>query len=159
MEGPLLMSASPTTASTAPVRTAQPVVIHRSVTLDVPRRPATLLVSVSAPETGTDLPVILLSHGHGVADYLTSLHGRGPLADFWAAHGFVVIMPTHLDSTTLDRSRQDQPQAPPHWRSRADDISFILDHLDELEAAVPTLAGRLDRDRIAVAGSLSRWRH
>ena len=31
-------------------------------------------------------------------------------------------------------------------------MSHILDHLDDIEAAVPGLAGRLDRDRIAVAG-------
>ena len=31
----------------------------------------------------------------------SSLNGYAPLADYWAAHGFVVIQPTHLDSRTL----------------------------------------------------------
>ena len=53
------------------------------------------------PESGSDLPVILLSHGHGMANFLSSLNGYGPLANFWATHGFVVIQPTHLDSTAL----------------------------------------------------------
>jgi fermentation-respiration switch protein FrsA (DUF1100 family) len=38
------------------------------------------------------------------------------------------------------------------WRFRVEDLKRILDHLDLLEAAVPGLAGRLDRGRLAVAG-------
>ena len=59
---------------------------------------------VSAPVTGSELPVILLSHGHGHSNNLSSLNGYAPLASFWAAHGFVVIQPTHLDSATLSLS-------------------------------------------------------
>jgi len=52
-----------------------------------------LQVRVSAPATGADLPVIVFSHGFGLW-----LDGYAPLVDFWAARGFVVIQPTHLDS-------------------------------------------------------------
>jgi dienelactone hydrolase len=123
-----------------------PVVSAHPVTLDAPGRGADLQVKVSAPATGRDLPVVLLSHGFG-----SSLHGYGPLADFWAAHGFVVIQPTHLDSRTLGLA-QDDPRRPRFWRHRVDDLTRALDHLDVLEAAVPGLGGRLDRDRVAVAG-------
>ena len=109
-------------------------------------------MKVSAPETGSSLPVILLSHGHGAANFLSSLNGYGPLANFWAAHGFVVIQPTHLDSTALGLREANHPDAPLYWRTRAEDMHHILDHLDQIEASVPGLAGRLDRDRIAVAG-------
>jgi predicted dienelactone hydrolase len=44
------------------------------------------------------------------------------------------------------------PGAAAHWRTRAEDMKRILDRLDALEAAVPQLAGRLDRSRVAVAG-------
>jgi len=60
---------------------------------------------------GTNLPIILLSHDHGSSNHLSSLNGYGPLANFWAAHGFVVIQPTHLDSKTLRLPSKD-PEAP-----------------------------------------------
>jgi hypothetical protein len=94
----------------------------------------------------------MLSHGHGVSNFLSSLNGYGPVADFWAAHGFVVIQPTHLDSTTLGLRESDLPDAPIFWHSRAQDMRHVLDHLDRIEAAVPGLAGRVDRDRIAAVG-------
>ncbi len=109
-------------------------------------------MKVSTPESGSDLPIILLSHGHGPSIFISSLHGYGPLADFWAARGFVVIQPTHLDSGALGLREADHPEAPLYWRSRAEDMHYILDHLDEIETAVPGLAGRLDSGQVAVAG-------
>jgi hypothetical protein len=44
------------------------------------------------------------------------------------------------------------PGAPLFWRSRAEDMKSILDQLDGIEASVPEIKGRLDRDWIAVAG-------
>ncbi|UUU37080.1 chlorophyllase [Streptomyces sp. CA-210063] len=101
---------------------------------------------VAAPTTGSELPVIVFSHGFG-----SSLNGYGPLTDFWAAHGFVVIQPTHLDSRAVGL-RQDDPRTPRLWRFRVEDMKRVLDRLDLLEAAVPGLGGRLDRSRIAAAG-------
>ena len=73
-----------------------PVLSYGPVVLPVPGRPVDLHLRVTAPATGTDLPVILLSHGQGYSNNLSSLNGYAPLANFWAAHGFVVIQPTHL---------------------------------------------------------------
>ncbi|NLU73310.1 chlorophyllase [Streptomyces sp. HNM0575] len=123
-----------------------PVVSVKPVVLPAPERGEGLRVRVSAPATGGDLPVVLLSHGFG-----SSLEGYGPLADYWAAHGFAVIQPTHLDSRTLSLSGDD-PRRPQMWRLRVEDMKRILDDLDLLEAAVPGLAGRLDRGRIAASG-------
>jgi pimeloyl-ACP methyl ester carboxylesterase len=141
-----------TDASNIPVNDSQAVIAYSPVVLEVPGRPASLEMKVSAPETGSNLPIILLSHGHGAANFLSSLNGYGPLANFWAAHGFAVIQPTHLDSTALGLREANHPDAPLYWRTRAEDMHHILDHLDQIEASVPGLAGRLDRDRIAVAG-------
>ena len=132
--------------ATAPVLSFSPVV------LPVPGRAVDLQVRISAPVTGSDLPVILLSHGHGPSNYLSSLNGYAPLANYWPAHGFVVIQPTHLDSKTLGLRESDDPEAPLYWRSRAEDMKRILDQLDVIEAAVPQLPGRLDRSKVAVAG-------
>lgn len=129
-----------------------PVLSFSPVVLSVPGRPVDLQVRVSAPSTGTGLPVILLSHGHGPSNNLSSLNGYAPLADFWAAHGFVVVQPTHLTSRTLADLVADAPGAPDFWRSRAEDMSHILDRLEVIENAVPQLAGRIDRTKVALAG-------
>lgn len=123
-----------------------PVVSVKPIVLSAPGRGENLKVRVSAPTTGRNLPIIVFSHGSG-----SSLEGYGPLVDFWAAHGFVVIQPTHLDSRTLGLP-QDDPRTPRIWRFRVEDMKRILDQLDFLESAVPGLSGRLDRSRIATAG-------
>ncbi|MFD9009544.1 alpha/beta hydrolase family protein [Streptomyces sp. NPDC059552] len=122
------------------VISAQPVV------LPAPNRGEDLQVHVSAPATGSDLPVIVFSHGFG-----WSMNGYAPLADHWAARGFVVVRPTHLDSRTLAIPHED-PRTPRIWRTRIEDLTRVLDGIDVLEAAVPGLGGRVGRGRIAVAG-------
>lgn len=129
-----------------PVNTPNPVVSLSPVLLPAPGRGEDLQVRVSAPANGRDLPVIVFSHGFG-----QSLDGYAPLAGYWAAHGFAVVQPTHLDSRTLNVTPED-PRYPGIWRSRVDDLKLVLDRLDLIEAAVLGLAGRLDRGRIAAAG-------
>lgn len=118
-----------------------PVVSVAPVTLPAPDRGVDLEVRVSAPVTGTDLPVVAFSHGFG-----SSARAYGPLVDVWAAQGFVVVQPTHLDSRTVGLT-PDEP-----WRTRAEDLRRVLDDLETLTAAVPGLAGRVDPGRVGVAG-------
>ncbi|MFC9586692.1 alpha/beta hydrolase family protein [Streptomyces yangpuensis] len=145
------MSTSPTTDADASA-TPAPVLSFSPVVLPVPGRPVDLQVRVSAPATGTSLPVILLSHGHGPSNNLSSLQGYAPLANFWAAHGFAVVQPTHLTSRTLSHLVADAPGAPDFWRSRAEDMTHILDRLDTIERTVPQLAGRINHTKVAIAG-------
>ena len=123
-----------------------PVVSVAPVQLAAPGRVFPLEVRISAPATGTDLPVVLFSHGNG-----WSLDGYAPLASFWASRGFVVIQPTHLDSRR-NGIGLDDPRFPTIWTERIEDMRRILDQLDDVEAAVPGLAGRMDRTRIAAIG-------
>ncbi|WP_244258387.1 alpha/beta fold hydrolase [Streptomyces sp. Tu 2975] len=132
--------------------TPVPVLSFSPVVLSVPGRPVDLHMRVSAPATGSGLPVLLLSHGHGPSNNLSSLNGYAPLANFWAAHGFVVVQPTHLTSRTLSHLVADAPGAPDFWRSRAEDMTHILDRLDVIERTVPQLAGRIDPTKVALAG-------
>ncbi|MEU0936316.1 MULTISPECIES: chlorophyllase [unclassified Embleya] len=140
------MTASHAPATDVAVTAPAPIVSVKPVVLEAPGRGEGLQVRISAPTTGSELPIIVFSHGFG-----SSLNGYGPLVDFWAAHGFVVIQPTHLDSRTVGLP-QDDPRTPRLWRFRVQDMKRILDRLDLLEAAVPGLGGRLDRSRIAAAG-------
>jgi dienelactone hydrolase len=123
-----------------------PVVSVAPVGLSAPGRPVPLEVRVSAPATGTNLPVVVFSHGNG-----WNLDGYAPLAAFWASRGFVVVQPTHLDSRR-NGFGFDHPVFPTIWTERITDLTRILDQLDTVEAAVPGLAGRMDRTRIAATG-------
>jgi dienelactone hydrolase len=125
---------------------ATPIVSVKPVVLPAPDRGTDLHVRISAPTTGGDLPVIVFSHGFG-----SSLDGYGPLTDYWAAHGFVVVQPTYLDSRTVGVA-PDDPRASQLWRFRVQDAKRVLDDLDVLQAAVPGLPGRVDPTRIAAAG-------
>lgn len=138
-------STQPSSPAAVPVFSVSPVV------LPAPGRAVDLQLRVSAPVTGSNLPIILLSHGHGRSNNLSSLNGYGPLANFWAAHGFVVLQPTHLSSKTLSLD-PNGPEGALFWRSRAGDLTRLIDQLDAIEAAVPDLRGRLDRERIAAVG-------
>jgi predicted dienelactone hydrolase len=124
-----------------------PTLSVRPVTLPAaPERGADLQVRVTAPADGDALGVVVFSHGFG-----WSLDGYGPLAEHWAEHGFVVVQPTHLDSTSLALAADDA-RTPDIWRHRIHDLISVIDGLDLIEQAMPGLAGRIDRDRIAVAG-------
>lgn len=123
-----------------------PIVSVSPVTLPAADRGEDLQVRVSAPVAGHELPIIVFSHGFG-----KSMKAYAPLVDYWAAHGFVVAQPTHLDSRTLNIT-PDDPRHSEIWRFRVADLKRILDHLDVIEAAVPGLDGRLDPGRIAAVG-------
>jgi len=126
--------------------TGVPVLSIAPVTLSAPDRAVPLEVRVSAPATGTNLPVVLFSHGNG-----WNLDGYAPLTAFWASRGFVVIQPTHLDSRR-NGFGFDSSVFPTIWTERIADLTRILDQLDTVEGAIPGLAGRIDRSRIAAAG-------
>ncbi|WP_323771689.1 dienelactone hydrolase [Antarctobacter sp.] len=110
-----------------------------------------LELRLTAPAAGRDLPIVILSHGFGPSNYISSKDGYAPLAQFWAERGLAVIQPTHASSRVggLD---PDLPGGPFFWRERVAEMRAILDHLSEVERQAPAVAGRLDHERIAVAG-------
>lgn len=118
----------------------------RPVTLPTRERGDDLQLRVTAPVEEDGLPVVLFSHGFGF-----SMDAYGPLIDFWATHGFVVIQPTHLDSVALGLAPTD-PRGPLIWRHRIQDLVHIVDNLETIVAAVPGLSGRVATNRIAAAG-------
>ncbi|MET7472954.1 chlorophyllase [Streptomyces sp. NPDC005648] len=106
-----------------------------------------LEVKVTAPVDGTELPVIVFSHGNA-----WSMDGYEPLVDRWAAAGFVVVQPTHPDSRR-NGIGLDDPRFATIWRVRIADLHAVLDGLDGiLQQVVGGLISRVDRDRLAVVG-------
>jgi predicted dienelactone hydrolase len=134
-----------------PVAAEVPVISVSPVSLPAPDRGMELEVRISAPVTGTNLPVILFSHGHGPSLYIPSADGYGPIVNFWAAHGYVVIQPTHLNAKARGMAA-DAPGGPTFWKTRVTDMKQIIEQLDQIIASVPGLAGRVDTSKIAVAG-------
>lgn len=140
-------------ATKIPINDPTPIISMSPIILRAPDRITDLQIKISAPSTGSNFPIIILSHGQGKSNHLSSLNGYAPITNFWASHGFVVIQPTHLSSMSLSLASDAVPgDGPMFWRSRAQDMRYILDHLDELESAFPHIQARLDRNRIAIAG-------
>lgn len=140
-----------TKARTIPTPAPQTTISINPITLPAPDRGRPLELRITAPISGDKLPIILLSHGHGPSLYIPSKDGYSPLVDFYAAHGFVVIQPTHANSKVAGLG-PDAPGYPFFWQSRLDDMTLILDSLTAIEQAVPVLAGRLDHSLVAAVG-------
>ncbi|ANW22354.1 alpha/beta hydrolase family protein [Streptomyces clavuligerus] len=117
----------------------------KPIPVPAPGRGIDLRVRVTAPRSGRDLPVIVFSHGNA-----WSLDGYEPLVDRWAAAGFVVVQPTHLDSRR-NAIGWDDPRFATIWRVRTADLHAILDNLGDILAQAD-LGTRADRERIAVVG-------
>jgi predicted dienelactone hydrolase len=75
-------------AADIPVNNPTPVISFSPVVISAPGRPVDLELRVTVPSSGDNLPIILLSHGQGRSNSLSSLEGYAPLYEFWAAHGF-----------------------------------------------------------------------
>ncbi|WP_432487665.1 alpha/beta hydrolase family protein [Kineococcus sp. SYSU DK018] len=118
----------------------------KPITVPTTGRSLDLQVKVTAPAEGQDLPVIVFSHGNA-----WSMDSYAPLTDRWAAAGFVVVQPTHLDSRR-NRIGFDDPRFSTIWRVRIADLHAVLDHLGAILDQVPGLPARVDSGRLAVVG-------
>ncbi|MCU0758487.1 MAG: alpha/beta fold hydrolase [Steroidobacteraceae bacterium] len=138
--GPARGAAAEGPGAPTPIVTVNPVVLEGAA------GGKQLLLRVTAPRDGKRLPVVLFSHGaqYSKDDYL-------PLAEFWAANGYVVIQPTHIESLSLGLARDDA-RIKQAWRTRVLDMRLALDRLDEIERQAPMLRGRIDRRRVLAAG-------
>ena len=155
----LLPAAAALTQTTRPIDTIAWAELHDA------QRNRTLAITVCMPRDDQPHPVIIFSHGAYSAAKVYF-----PLADFWASHGYICILPNHADSlvfTTRDESNdpwsgpQDygvwgkpttQGTWKPIWSERARDLVFLLRNPDLIEKAIPALHGRLDLKHIGVGG-------
>ncbi|UED87954.1 alpha/beta hydrolase family protein [Streptomyces profundus] len=124
----------------------QRILSVKPITVPAPGRGVELQVKVTAPLAGHNLPVIVFSHGNA-----WSMDGYEPLVDRWAAAGFVVVRPTHLDSRR-NGIGWDDPRFATIWRVRVADLHAVLDGLGDILLQAGDLESRVDRERVAVVG-------
>jgi len=122
------------------------IVAVKPIAVAAPGRSVDLQVKVTAPLSGHHLPVIVFSHGNA-----WSMDGYEPLIDRWAAAGFIVVQPTHLDSRRNGIGWED-PRFATIWRVRIADLHAVLDGLGDILLQAGDLATRVDRERVAVVG-------
>ena len=133
-------------AAVASCTTTRPAItMTRDVQITVPGESRTLPLHVVYPERGRRLPVVLFSHGA-----YSSGDAYDALLRSWAARGYVVLSPTHRDSTSLGTKR-GSPE-PRFFAWRLDDMALLLKDLDATLREVPELARRVDTQRIAATG-------
>ena len=112
-------------------------------------------VKIYFPRSVEPAPVILFSHGLG-----SSIENCAYLASAWTAHGFVCVLVQHPGSDeNIWRGRvrilnEFREAFEKNWssRTRAEDLRFVLDRLEQLVESHPQFAARIDMDRIGVGG-------
>ena len=111
----------------------------------------TLVTTVYLPPTPDPAPLIVLAHGAaGSPEKFTDL------ADFWAAHGYVVAVPRFpLTNDTVD------PTVLSDFVEQALDVRFVVDEVTALSAGTGELGGRVDPRRLGLyglsLGSMTVW--
>lgn len=136
----LMLAALTGCVTTRPVAT-----LTRDVQIAVPGGSRELPLHIVYPERGRGLPIVLFSHGA-----YSSGDAYDALLRSWAARGYVVLSPTHRDSTRLGTKR-GSPE-PRFFTWRLDDLALLLEDLPATLREVPGLAGRVDTTRIAATG-------
>jgi len=100
---------------------------------------------VGDESSATKFPLVVFSHG---AFCYPQQYAN--VTDFWVSHGYVVVFPDHLDSPNLGKI--DPRNLAILLQSRVNDMSLVLDSVAAIETAIPELAGKIDTERLAVAG-------
>lgn len=94
------------------------------------------------PDAAGTFPLVVFSSGMFC---YPQMYDR--ITQHWASHGYIVVVPNHLDSPNMGKIK------PEHLgillSSRIRDMSFVLDGIDQVEAGIDP---QIDRERIAVAG-------
>lgn len=133
------------------------------ITLRDERRGKDLECRVHYPEAGDRLPLIVFSHGFGADKAAFAAISRHV-----AAHGYVVVHPSHADGFGRSADRQAEGGGlrgiraggglaslladPAKVEGRVADVVAVMDSAAQLLAKLPVLKGRLDPSRIGVGG-------
>lgn len=138
----------------APPREPAKVVVEREDWHDQVRD-RNVPVKLYRPATEGARPVVLLSHGLGGSREVGTF-----IADHLARHGYLVIAMQHVGSDeSIWRGRGGfnvetlrAGATGEQYLNRVNDVKFVLDRLERLSRDDERWKGRLDLDRIAIAG-------
>lgn len=122
-----------------------PTAVATPVEIDISERNRNLILRISYPTSTGVYPLIVFFHGA-----LCSGEGYAALAEHWASHGYVVILPSHPDSGrpgSVDRDPQNKI-----FLEQVADMSSVLDSLDAIKTQVEPLRHAIDPTRVAAAG-------
>lgn len=114
------------------------------LTLTEPQSGREMPLRVAYPDSPGPHPVVVFSHG---AQCYAQHYAV--ITDVWAAHGYVVILPDHLDSP--NNPVPPKPDRDLLLRQRIADLAAALDGVGEV-AARAGVPGGADVDRVAIAG-------
>ncbi|MBL8151852.1 MAG: hypothetical protein JNN15_18165 [Blastocatellia bacterium] len=111
-------------------------------------------------EASGQLPLILWSHGGGPKD--TGKYQNREWGQLLAESGYIVIHMSHLERSRAEANalyrefnlspRQGQRAFSTLEVDRPRDATAVLNNLDAIEKTFPEIAGKIDRDRVGVAG-------
>lgn len=125
-----------------------PLTINRDgiATLPIPFQNREMSLRIVYPDQGGPFPIIIFSHGT-----FSSSEKYNLVVEFWAEHGYVVILPNHLDANygIVPSKTEDMIRI---IDTRVSDMSFVLDNLDAIERQNPGLKGKLNQNMIIAAG-------
>jgi dienelactone hydrolase len=124
---------------------AYPTAVATPVEIDIPERHRNLILRISYPTSTGVFPLIVFFHGA-----LCSGDGYAALADHWASHGYVVILPSHPESGRPGSVDPDQQNK--IFLEQVADMSSVLDSLDAIEIQIEPLRHAIDPTRVAAAG-------
>ena len=125
-----------------PVRNVETIALKDNL------RGTDVLVRVYYPEGAGPFPVIAFSHMNGGNKDMFS-----EIATHWASHGYVAVHSSHDDTgVTMAPNGGGMQPSEQKVRDRLRDVIVVFDALDQIERDVPALAGKLDRQKLAVAG-------
>jgi dienelactone hydrolase len=103
-----------------------------------------VLLRVIYPDAEGPFPLVVFSSGMFC---YPQMYDR--ITAHWVSHGYVVVLPNHLDSPNTGKIKPEYLAK--LLSSRIRDMSFVLDDRDGIETGIDT-PGLIDRERTAVAG-------
>jgi predicted dienelactone hydrolase len=114
------------------------------LTLADPKSGREIPLRVAYPKAPGPHPAVVFSHGA-----LCYAQHYAVITDVWAAHGYVVVLPDHLDSP--NNATPPRPDRDLLLNQRIADLAAALDGLEDIvtRAGVP---GGIDTNRVAIAG-------
>ena len=101
---------------------------------------------VAWPDSDASLPLIVFSHGA-----LCDPDTYAPVTDYWAARGFVVVAPVHIDAPATGAGGENLPP-PILIGSRVRETSLVLDEIEAIRGQLDGFRGEIDTSRAVIAG-------